>query len=101
VIGVGHGVGLEPDRVRDPTGQVAVDVALGLLDLNTLDLAGPLQVAEVREKAGSIRLDDDGGVRALEAGQVEDVGRRGDEQRLLEQPAQTVYSRVRNSSASL
>jgi hypothetical protein len=101
VIGIGHGVGLEADRVRDPPGEASVDEALGLLDLETLDLAGPLQVTEVREEAGSIGRDEEGRVRALEAGQVEDVCRSGDEQGLFEQPAQPVYSRVRNSSASL
>ena len=101
VVRVGHGVGLEPDRVGDPPGEVAVDEPLGLFDLHALQLARPLDVAEIGEEPHAIRLDEDSGVRALEAGQIEDVRRGGDEQRLLEQRPQAVYPRVRNSSASL
>ena len=101
VVRVADRVGLEPDRVGDPTGEVAVDEALGLLDLHPCELPCPLGVAEVGEEPDAVLLHENRGVRALEARQVEDVGRRGDEQRLLEQRPQPVYSRVRNSSASL
>jgi hypothetical protein len=76
-------------------------VALGLLDLHSLDLPRAVDIAEVGEEPETVRLDEQGGVRALEAGQVEDVRRRRDEERLLEQAAELVYRRVRNSSASL
>jgi hypothetical protein len=76
-------------------------VALGLLDVHALDLRGALGVAEVGEEPDAVGLDEDDGVRALEAGQVDDVRRRRDEQRLLEDLQQPVYSRIRNSSASL
>jgi hypothetical protein len=59
-------------------------VALGLLDLHAVELPRPLGVAEVGEEPDSVGLHEQGGVRALEAGQVDDVGRRRDEQRLLE-----------------
>jgi hypothetical protein len=94
-------VRLEPDRVGDPAGEVAVDEALGLLDLNPCELPCPLGVAEVGEEPDAVLLHQKRGVRALEARQVQDVRRRGDEQRLLEQRPEAVYSRVRNSSASL
>jgi hypothetical protein len=76
-------------------------VALGLLDLHSLDLPRAVDIAEVGEEPETVRLDEQGGVRALEAGQVEDVRRRRYEKRLLEQAAELVYRRVRNSSASL
>jgi hypothetical protein len=76
-------------------------VALGLLDLHPLELAGTLGVAEVGEEPDSVRLDEQGCVGAVETGQVEDVDGRRDEQRLLQQLAQAVYARARNSNASL
>jgi hypothetical protein len=65
-------------------------VPLCLLELDALDLAGALGVAEVREEPRPVGLDEDRGVRALEAREVEDVRRRRDEERLLEEAAQPV-----------
>jgi len=76
-------------------------VALGLLDLHPLELAGALRVAEVGEEPDPVRLDEQGCVGAVKTGQVEDVDERRDEQRLLQQLAQAVYARARNSNASL
>jgi hypothetical protein len=76
-------------------------VALGLLDFHPLDRPRAVGIAEVGEEPESLRLDEQGGVRALEAGQIEDVRRRRDEERLLEEAAELDYVRVRNSSASL
>jgi hypothetical protein len=76
-------------------------VALGLLDLHPLELAGALGVAEVGEEPDPVRLDEQGCVGAVKTGQVEDVDERRDEQRLLQQLAQAVYARARNSNASL
>ena len=49
-----------------------------------------LDVAEVGEEAHAVRLDEERGVRAVEAGQVEDVDEVRDEERLLEQLPQPV-----------
>jgi hypothetical protein len=76
-------------------------MALGLFDLHPLDLPRAVGIAEVGEEPQTVRLDEQGGVRALETGQVEDVRRRRDEKRLLEEGAELVYGPVRNSSASL
>jgi hypothetical protein len=77
-------------------------VALRHLDLNSLEPSGPLCVAEIREEPNAVGFDEECGARALEAaGQIDDVRRRRDEQRLLEELAEAIYPRARNSSASL
>src|SRR5262249_46237292 len=70
--------------------------------------AGLLDVAEVGEDAQSVRLDEQRGVRAVQLGEGPDVDRVGDEQRRLDQGADTVETRphraltdeARNSRAS-
>jgi hypothetical protein len=101
VVGVAQRGGFEADAVGEAPGQVGVDMALRLLELRVRDLSRPLRVPEVREDPDALGLDEDRGVRALEARQVENVGRSRDEQRLLQQGEQSFYARMRNSSASL
>ena len=85
---VGERVSLEPNALGKQLGEVRVDVALRLLELDALDGAGALRIAEVGEEPRAFRLDENCGVRALETGEVAHVHRRRDEQRLLEEPAQ-------------
>ena len=88
--------------------------ARGLHDLDALELPRPVRVAEVGvEGRLPVRLDENGRVRALQAGQVahvrlaaEHVRRPGDEDRILLQelrePLDPAHARppTRNSSAS-
>jgi hypothetical protein len=101
---VGHVRGLEPDAPFEELRDVADERTRGLRDLEPVECAGPLGVAEVGEEAHTLRLDERGGVRAREAGQVADVDEARDEQRLLEQRLQALDAghepRTRNSSAS-
>ena len=50
----------------------------------SLDGARGLEVAEVGEEPDAVALDEERGVRAVEADEVDDVHRVRDEQRLLE-----------------
>ena len=67
--------------------------ASGLDDLDPSEGARAIRVAEVRiERRPPVRLDEDGRVRALQAGEVADVrltaehvGRAGDEERLVDE----------------
>src|SRR5205807_9304886 len=81
------------------------DLALGLDELDALDCRRRLRVAEIRVERQALLADKESGVRADEAGQVADVDRVRDEERLLERAAQpldpVVHARpARNSSAS-
>ena len=59
------------------------------LEANAFESARLLRVAEVGvEDRLPVRIDEDGGVRAREPGQVADVDAAGDEQRLLEERGQ-------------
>ena len=103
--GVRERARLEADPAGEELGEVAVQIALQQLDLDALDGARALRVAEVGEQANAVGLDQQRRVRADEAGQVADVGRRADEERLLERLAQPIDAAVhclpaRNSSAS-
>ncbi len=104
VRGVRDRVGLEGDPAGEPLGQVGEQGAFGDGELDPFDPARRLRIAEVAEEPHVAGLDEDGGVRALEPGQVADVRRRGDEEWLLEQVTKTVDSIghlfTRNSSAS-
>ena len=67
--------------------------------LDALDRLRRLDVAEVGEEPHAARLDEERGVRAVEAGQVEDVDGVRDEERLLEQLLQT-FDPVSHSACS-
>jgi hypothetical protein len=101
VVGVRERVSLEPDAVGESSLEVAVDVPLDLLHLDALDFSGPLGVAEIREDPDAVWLDEDRCVGALEAGQIEDIDRRRDEQRLLELLPQAGYPRANDHGESL
>src|SRR5205085_1417576 len=95
----------EPDAAREALGEIGPDVALRLGELDALDGAAGVGVAEVAEELGPLRLDEKRGVRAGEADEVADVGAARDEERLLEQRTQPVDAghrrlSARNSSAS-
>src|SRR6266511_1421800 len=105
VAGVSNRVGLEAEPARQPLGEVGEHVPPGDPELDAFDLLACLRVAEVAEQPYTVRLEDEGGVRALEAGQVADVDRERDEERLLEPSLQLLEAAVhadsfRNSSAS-
>jgi hypothetical protein len=99
--------GLEPEAPREPGCEIAEDVALRLLELDAGDVLRSGRVPEIGEQAYAIGLDEEDRVRASKAGQVADVRRVCDEQRLLERSAKAfdavVHARrpaTRNSSAS-
>ena len=73
---------------------------LRLHRLDALDRLRLLDVAEVGEEAHPIRLDEQRGVGAVQAGQVEDVDRVRDQQWLLEQPPQTFDPLAHAASSS-
>ena len=75
---------LEADAARQPLGEVGDHGALRLDDLDALDGARRLEVAEVGEELDALLVDEQRRVRALEAGEVDDVLRVRDEERLLE-----------------
>jgi hypothetical protein len=75
---------LECDPSRKVLGELGDQIALRHHGLDAVDLARGLDVAKVGEEAGAVVLDEERAVRALEADEVPDVGRIGDEQRLLE-----------------
>ncbi len=81
-----HVVGLEGDveaaELAQARADPAEDVALGLEDLDSLQAARGREVAVVGREHRRVAREEHGGVRALEPGQVVDVRRRGDEERL-------------------
>src|SRR3954447_21695478 len=87
-------IGLEPDRARELLGEGGVEVSLGLDELGPLDGPRGFRVTEVGEELHAVRLDEQRGIRAREARQVDDVRRRRDEQRLLQRLAQAFYALV-------
>src|SRR5439155_8845776 len=95
---------LEADAAGEEAGEPGVERALRLDELDPLDGAPGHGVAEVGEEPDALSIDDERGVCALEAAQVADVRRLGDEERLLQsrlQPFDAVAHRpTRNSSAS-
>ena len=102
-------VALEADPAGQASREILQERPLRLLELDALDGACGLGVTEVAEEADPILLNEESCVRALEAEQVEDVRRVGDEEWLLERRAQPLDARVhgvaptrstRNSSAS-
>jgi hypothetical protein len=101
VVRVRERVGLERHPRWNQLREVREEVAPGFLDLHPFDLPRPLRVTEVGEEPYALGFDQHGCIRALEPGQVPDVDRRRDEERLLEQLAEAIYPRARNSSASL
>src|SRR5205809_7362693 len=60
------------------------------LELDVRHLPAGDGVAEVAEEPYSVALGEQGGVRAVEAGEVADVHGRHDEQRIVEARAQTL-----------
>src|SRR6185437_8260673 len=84
----GQDVRLEADPALQLLREPADQHALGLHRLDSLARACRLDVAEVGEEPRPLRLDEQGDVRAVEAGQIEDVDRVRDEKRLLEELAQ-------------
>jgi hypothetical protein len=105
VRGDGEDVRLDADRAAgEARREVADDRAGGPLEAD-VERARPLRVAEVRvERRVSVRLHEDGRVRAREPGEVADVDQARDEERLVEErgepldPAHRLSAR--NSSAS-
>src|SRR5438067_1157346 len=84
VVPVGQVGALEAEPAGQELGHVDDRVASGFDELDVRDGAPRRGVAEISEQADSIRLDDEGDVRADETGQVPHVRRRSDDQRLLE-----------------
>ncbi len=93
-------VRLEAEAAREVLGEPPDQRALRLHRLDTLDGPCRLDVAEVGEEAHPVGLDEQRGVRAVEAGQVADVDEIRDQQRLLEELAQP-FDPVAHSVASL
>src|SRR5437868_7921093 len=81
-------VRLEADAPVQLLGEPANQRPLGLHRLDALDGLRRLEVAEVGEEPRALRLDEQGDVSAVETGQVEDVDRVRDQERLLEELAQ-------------
>ena len=80
---------LERDSPRQLVGELGDQVPLRQHRFHPVDLARGLDVAKVGEEADAVVLHEECAVRALEAGEVADVGRVGDEERLLEQLPQS------------
>ena len=76
--------GSNSTRRLDERRQLGVDVAPGHDELDVRHLPGALGVAEVREQARPLGLDQQRRVRAREAGQVADVDEARDEERRLD-----------------
>src|SRR5581483_10886868 len=74
---------LEAEAAGEELGELSVDVAAGLDELDAVELARAGGVAEVGVEAGASGVDDERGVRAREPRQVADVDQVRDEQRLL------------------
>ena len=81
---------LERDAPGEHVGELRDQVPLRQHGLDALDRLRGLEVAEVGEEARAVLLDEERAVRALEAAEVADVRRVGDEQRLLEVLAEAV-----------
>ncbi len=90
---------LEADAAGEQLREGLVEVALRLDELGAFDGAGAFRVPEVGEQLDALGLDEQGRVRAREPGEVADVRRVGDEQRLLELGPQTVDAVVHELSA--
>ena len=86
---VGDRIRLEADAAREGLRELADQVALRLDDLDAVDCARSLEIAKVGEEPDAVAVDDERGVRAVEADEVDDVHRVRDEQRLLELFLQT------------
>ncbi len=84
VVPVGEVGALECERAREELGHVGDRLPPRLDELDVRDDAGGHGVTEVGEQPYPLRLDDDRDVRADKAGQVADVCRGGDDQRLFE-----------------
>ena len=84
VVSVGEIGALEGELARQELGHVGDRLSPGLDELDVRDGARGPGVTEIGEQPDSLRLDDDRDVRADEAGQVADVRRGGDDQRLFE-----------------
>ena len=102
---VGERGALEADAAGEMLREGLVEVAFGLHELGAFDGSGAFRVPEVGEQPNAVGLDEQGRVRAHESGEVANVRRVGDEQRLLELGPQTVDPVVhepaaRNVSAS-
>ena len=74
----------EGELAGQKLGHVGNHLAPALDELDVQEGARRFGIAEVREQADPLGLDDDGDVRADEAGQVAHIGGGGDDQRLLE-----------------
>ena len=102
--GVGHGVRLEGEPAGKLLGQPAVQVPLRDRELDVRHALAGLRIAEVAEEPSAARLDQQRRVRAVEPGQVADVDRGGDEERLLDPLLQllepVIAASFRYSSAS-
>lgn len=76
----GDEVGLETDRTGEPFREILQQCAFRLLEANPLHSARCLGIPEVAEQAHVVRLHQESSIRALEADEIEDVDRVGDEQ---------------------
>ena len=90
VLRVGDHVRLEADAARDVLADVGPDHAPGLDELDSLDGAAGLRVAEVAEQQRPLRLDHERGVRAREPDEVADVRPARDEQGLFQRGPQPI-----------
>ena len=100
-----HVRGLDPDAPPgQELGEGRHDGARSPLERHAVDLRGRLRVAEVRiERRLSRRVDEDRGVRALEAREVPHVDEPGDEQRLVQtgrQALDTTHPSLRSASSA-
>jgi len=85
---------LEADLARELLGERADHAALRLHELDALDRARGFEIAEIREELHALLVDEQRCVRALEAGQVDDVLGVRDEERLLDQCAEAFDASV-------
>ena len=81
---------LEADRSRQLLGERTDNSALRLHDLDAFDRARGFDVPEVREELHAFLVDEQRCVRALEAGEIDDVLGSRDEERLVDQRAQAL-----------
>ena len=99
-----HVVGLEGDMEAAELAQAradpAEDVALRLEDLDPLETARGREIAVVGREHRRVAREEHGGVRALESGQVVDVRRRGDEERLDLEDVELASGAFRGGSRS-
>src|SRR5204863_3879465 len=93
-------IGFEGDSAAEPAREAGEERPLRLDELDPRDCAARRRVAEVGEELDAVVRDEQRRVRALEARQVTDVGRVGDEKPLFERRAQTVDS-IRGQGATL